>query len=273
MDPHAFAGITTRFSSLAPVTRRNVGRWAVAAALGVLAVLPGAAPPGAEAGRRARRKRRKRRRRRCGARGRKRLCARTCGPQRLCGKAVDCGACCATDADCLAAGTGTLCCAGECVTGVCCEATACANPTPACIGNACVPCTASAQCPGGEVCETGGACCRPEGAACTEQDTASCCSQACDFLVGGGTCASCRGRLCDAMNPCCDGLNCTGGRCDGCHGRATTCTTSAQCCFSECISGACLSTQGGRCVHDADCRECYLGMNCTNACTGGVCTI
>jgi hypothetical protein len=114
-------------------------------------------------------------------------------------------------------------------------------------------------------------CCKREGATCTSGEP--CCSGTCDFLVKGGTCAPCRGRSCSADRPCCGGLDCTGGYCDGCRDRAVSCTSSAQCCFSDCTSGACLSALGGRCARDVDCRACYLGHDCANACVDGVCRI
>lgn len=268
MEPHRFDEFTSRI--LARSSRRNLGKFVAAVAvLGVLAP-PADGPERAAAGQR------KRRKRRCGAPGRRRLCSRRCGSQRLCGKTVNCGVCpCATTADCVANGTGDLCCAGGCVTGLCCESVDCANPTPACIDHACAPCTASAQCPAAQVCEAGGICCRPGGAACTTTgaDFMSCCSKTCDSLVGGGTCAPCRGRSCSGATPCCGGETCTGGHCGGCRDRATSCSSAAQCCFSDCTSGACLSAVGGPCARDVDCRECYINSTCSNACVGGVCTV
>jgi hypothetical protein len=262
MGPHRFDGLTTRF--LPSGTRRDLGTFAAMTLLGLMA-FPAEAPSPATAGKR------KKRKRRCGARARRRLCRQRCGKQTLCGKRVNCKPCCTTSADCVAAGTGDICCDSECVTGVCCSATDCANPTPACIDLACAPCTATDQCINGQVCEVGGVCCDPEGTPCT--DFTDCCSQTCDNLVGGGTCAPCRGRACDATQPCCGGLVCTGGFCGGCRDRARSCTSASQCCFSDCTGGACLSTLGGRCARDVDCRTCYLEGNCTGACVGGVCTI
>ena len=114
--------------------------------------------------------------------------------------------------------------------------------------------------------------CRREGTPCTSGET--CCSGSCDFLVGGGTCAPCRGRPCSADRPCCGGQTCTNGYCGGCRDRGVSCTSSSQCCFSDCgSSGACLSDAGGRCARDVDCRACYLGGNCANACVNGVCAV
>jgi hypothetical protein len=113
-------------------------------------------------------------------------------------------------------------------------------------------------------------CCEPEGAPCESAET--CCSRSCDFLVEGGTCAPCRGRSCSSTQPCCGGLDCTGGFCGGCRGRAVVCASSDQCCFSDCVSNACLSAAGGPCAQDADCSACYLSHNCEGACVGGVCT-
>ena len=269
MHPLRLAGLTARF--LPHGTRRDLARCiATVAMVGVLAPLT-PEPDQALAGHHRTHKKRKKR---CGAPGRQRLCARRCGPQTLCGKPVDCGPCpCATSADCVAAGTGDLCCANACVTGVCCAAAECANPTPACIGHACAPCTASEQCQHGQACEPPGTCCTPEGGACTSASFLACCSKTCDSLINGGSCASCRGRTCSATNPCCGGETCTGGYCGGCRDRATSCSSSSQCCRSDCVSGACLSALGGRCTYDVDCRKCYLNHLCTNACVGGVCQV
>ena len=112
--------------------------------------------------------------------------------------------------------------------------------------------------------------CKKKGTSCASGE--KCCSGTCDFLVKGGTCAPCKGRSCDATRPCCGGQVCTNGYCGGCRDRAVSCTSSSQCCFSDCTSGACLSAQGGRCARDVDCRACYLGQNCDGACVNGSCT-
>jgi hypothetical protein len=123
-------------------------------------------------------------------------------------------------------------------------------------------------------------CCKREGASCNSGKP--CCSGTCDFLVNDGTCSPCRGRSCSADRPCCGGLDCTGGVCDGCKDRAVSCNSNSECCFSNCTTaicssnctgGACLSAQGGPCARDVDCRACYLGQNCTNACVNKVCTV
>jgi hypothetical protein len=148
----------------------------------------------------------------------------------------------------------------------------------ACQGGACRvlcpadQCDASCACTPPAICDPPGQpCCDPEGTPCTV--AAGCCSGTCDSLIGGGTCAPCRGRTCSADTPCCGGYDCITGSCDGCRDRAVSCTTSTQCCFSDCVSGACLSAAGGRCSRDADCRACYLGHNCTNACVNGSCAV
>ena len=146
-----------------------------------------------------------------------------------------------------------------------CTGQACGGPDGC--GGIC-GCTAPATCDA-----TGQQCCNPEGTPCTSANFASCCSQTCDSLVGGGTCAPCRGRSCSATQPCCGGLTCVSGYCDGCRDRATSCTSNTQCCFSTCTSGACLSAMGGRCARDVDCRSCYLSHNCTNACVNGTCAV
>lgn len=144
---------------------------------------------------------------------------------------------------------------------------------PDCNGGPCTSdgCGGVCPCAGDGICNEAGACCDPEGSPCTT--FTGCCSRTCDSLVGGGTCAPCRGRSCNATQPCCGGLSCVNGFCDGCRDRATSCTSTAQCCFSECSSGACLSTAGGRCARDVDCRACYLSHNCTNACVAGKCAV
>ena len=111
--------------------------------------------------------------------------------------------------------------------------------------------------------------CAGEGTGCTAADFAKCCSGTCDFLVGGGICSPCRGRACSATQPCCGGV---AGYCGGCRDRATSCSAPSACCFSDCTGGACLSNFGGRCARDVDCRKCYQGGNCTNACVNGSCT-
>ena len=113
--------------------------------------------------------------------------------------------------------------------------------------------------------------CQREGAACESAEV--CCSGTCDFLVKNGSCAPCRGRSCSPERPCCGGLDCTNGFCDGCRDRAVSCTADSQCCFSDCTGGACLSALGGRCARDVDCRSCYLGGSCTNACVNGACAV
>lgn len=152
-------------------------------------------------------------------------------------------------------------------------------PPPPCLqlGVGC-PSVGSQVCCAGLQCDhtvVGGApgtfCCQPEGATCTSFEP--CCSATCDSLVGGGTCAPCRGRTCSATRPCCGGQTCTSGYCGGCRDRATSCTANGQCCFSDCVSGACLSAVGGRCARDVDCRGCYLSHNCNGACVNRVCTV
>jgi hypothetical protein len=147
--------------------------------------------------------------------------------------------------------------------------------TPTCSGVTCGEadgCGGTCGCAAPAVCEASvHQCCHPEGTPCTAFE--GCCSQTCDSLVGGGTCAPCRGRTCSATRPCCGGLSCVGGYCDGCRDRATSCTSNAQCCFSNCTGGACLSALGGPCARDVDCRSCYLSHTCTNACVGGTCAV
>lgn len=271
MDPHHFDALTQRFSASRARTRRSVLAFATAiSAAG--GIWQGAGPPAVGAGRKSQRK--KRRKRRCGAAAQARLCTSACGPQTLCGKIVACEPCCSSATECQTAGRGTLCCNGLCLNGNCCNSIACANPTPVCAGNTCTSCTGASQCPSGQDCLAAtGDCCNPEGVPCTVATTMQCCSRVCDFSVGGGACASCRGRSCSATVPCCGGLSCINGSCDGCGARATSCTVSSQCCFSNCTNGACFSAIGGPCANDADCRTCYQNSNlCGGACVNSVCT-
>jgi hypothetical protein len=144
---------------------------------------------------------------------------------------------------------------------------------PSCSGQTCGPdgCGGTCACAAPAVCDAPGSqCCDPEGTICSS--FATCCSQACDFKVRGGTCASCRGQFCDARTPCCTSVSCTNNRCGGCVPRATLCNGSLPCCASDCSGGFCLSNQGGRCVYDADCRTCNNDLNnCMNACVNGAC--
>lgn len=265
MDAQDFDVLAQRLSALA-TRRRLLGILATSALVGTARQ---ESTPTADAA--GKQKRRKRHKRRCGTAARRRLCAEACGPQELCGKPVDCGECpCSSDGECQATGRGDLCCDGTCVSGACCSNDTCANPTPACVNYTCAACTSNPQCPRSQDCHVPlGVCCDPEGTPCTSYTT--CCSRQCDFLVGGGTCSSCKGHYCDQDNPCCGGESCTNSRCGGCLDRAIVCTASFQCCFSDCHGGACLSNSGGRCVHDADCRACYSGGQCTNTCVNGVC--
>lgn len=189
---------------------------------------------------------------------------------------------CCTTANCRPATTGRVCRKGRCT---------CPAARPKRCGDRCLPaasCCSSAECPAGTACSAagvcvcpaestacGGRCGLPEGAPCTMGNFQSCCSQTCDFLVGGGTCASCRGRSCSSTVSCCGGLSCVQGTCGGCRPRATSCGAPGDppCCNSDCTSGACLSAANGRCVHDADCRACYLGGQCAGACVGGLCQV
>ena len=127
-------------------------------------------------------------------------------------------------------------------------------------------CNGDGRCSGG-TCVT----CQPEGTPCASYD--GCCSLSCDFLVGGGTCSPCRGQGCSADFPCCGGLACVNSYCDGCRDRAVVCSNSSQCCFSDCADGVCLSTRGGTCARDVDCRACYHQGACANACVNGRCTV
>lgn len=205
--------------------------------------------------------------------------AAPCRPrQRRCrGECIARRLCCRTS-ECQPNVTGRVCKNGHCT---------CPPARPKKCGGRCIPqaaCCTSAECPAGTTC-SGGACICPagsspcgarcagaEGASCTGYQ--SCCSQSCDFLVGGGTCSSCNGHYCDANNPCCPGTPCTGNRCGGCLSRAVVCTPGGMpCCESDCSGGVCLSAAGGRCKHDANCRTCYFNSSqCAGACVGGFCT-
>jgi hypothetical protein len=203
--------------------------------------------------------------------GRKR-CRKRCIPKKQC----------CTTGNCRPGATGRVCQRGRCV---------CPPARPKLCGGRCVPaagCCTAAECPQGAICSVAGACvcpagssscgarcALPEGASCVGRPSSDCCSGTCDFLVGGGTCASCVGRSCGSGNPCCPGVTCSQGFCGGCRPRATSCTPGGQpCCNSDCgPGGACLSAAGGRCRHDSDCRTCYLGGQCAGACASGVCQV
>ena len=166
-------------------------------------------------------------------------------------------------------GPGKQRCKGRCIRkSRCCTSAECKNGT-SCKRGAC-------RCPAGQR-PCGDQCLGKEGTRCTGFET--CCSGSCDFLVGGGTCSSCRGHYCDANYPCCPGTPCLDNRCGGCLDRAVACTPGGMpCCFSDCanIGGgyACLSQAGGRCKHDANCAGCYFNSSrCAGACVEGVCQV
>ena len=197
----------------------------------------------------------------------KKRCKRRCIPRRGC-----CNA-----ADCQSGTTGRICRRNRCV---------CPPSRPKRCGNRCVPadgCCNDTDCLAGGSCGRRDRCIVPagqmacrerfagaEGTPCTGFET--CCSGSCDFLVGGGTCSSCNGGFCNSAADCCPGTPCNANRCGGCLARATTCTVNGTpCCNSACTNGVCLSTVGGICKHDADCRACYLNGQCTGTCSGGIC--
>jgi len=151
---------------------------------------------------------------------------------------------------------GAACPGGTCQGGVC---------LPPCTGQPdYMPCNGNGRCRN-EACIA----CQSEGVTCTSYE--SCCSLACDFAVGGGTCGPCRGRSCSVKQPCCGGLACIDEFCGGCHDRGGFCTDPSQCCFSDCTNGLCFSAKGGRCSRDADCEACNFGNTCPNGCVNGAC--
>lgn len=90
-----------------------------------------------------------------------------------CGGQIDCGSCsganpicvsnvcttCSSSAQCQTAGLGNLCCAGQCLSGACCDNSGCSGTTPICNGaHACVACTADSQCGPNALCLPDGSC-------------------------------------------------------------------------------------------------------------------
>jgi hypothetical protein len=118
-------------------------------------------------------------------------------------------------------------------------------------------------------------CCRPEGFPTSTAGIRVCCSrEAYKFPDGHLECASCAGRKCDAANPCCGGMGCKDGLCGGCQDRAGICVTDADCCFTACHDGVCISKEGSRCARDEDCLSCRDNPAlCGGACAGGLCKV
>jgi hypothetical protein len=175
------------------------------------------------------------------------------------------------------------------------------KPTCAGAGNSCAEsdpdCCAGLECgfitPGSDE----ATCCRPDGAPCTPET--ACCSTNCDAETE--TCATCRGRPCDAGRPCCALLECEDGFCGGCAAPGRPCVFPTHpccpgsgdcangfcggcvrrvdlnsvptcsvggvpCCDTDC-TGLCLSEQGGPCAVDQDCRACdFDPAQCAGAC-------
>jgi hypothetical protein len=144
----------------------------------------------------------------------------------------------------------------------------CSDARQCCSGGRCR--RGRCRCPRGLV-ACRGECRKPAGAACTNYG--ECCSQSCDFLVGGGTCSPCQGHYCQSDRDCCGGLPCHNNRCGGCLGRGIVCGEGDACCFSSCDGGVCLSDFGNPCAHDADCWGCYMNGLCSGACVDGACTV
>ncbi|MDQ3694935.1 MAG: hypothetical protein M3464_15105 [Chloroflexota bacterium] len=133
-------------------------------------------------------------------------------------------------------------------------------------------------CPAG-LSPCGDRCIGGEGAPCAGRPLEFCCSGACDYLVGDGTCASCDGWYCQTAADCCPGTPCRQNRCGGCLHRGVVCTPDGPpCCNSDCHAqggpnASCLSDAGGRCKHDVDCATCYFDLDgsCRDACVDGIC--
>lgn len=154
-------------------------------------------------------------------------------------------------------------------------------------------------CPRAYACQAGQCVCGPQSQVCYGnairpcglQDHAVCtsdleCCTGCDMdglNDGTGRCYPCLGQYCDGNRRCCGGHACvTRARdglqfCGGCAQQGGDCETNGECCTSDCAidddgSGTiCSSLAGGRCVDNRDCRACYRGHRCVNACVGGRC--
>ena len=141
--------------------------------------------------------------------------------------------------------------------------------------------------------------CRGTGARCNGDD--QCCSHRCRkkvcrcagaggpwlrsghcggaaYCQPGGTCSdACAGNWGDGNRDCCASAPCDAGTgtCGGCAMRATFCSATRPCCFSECNGGACFSAAGQRCAQDKDCRACYFDpTKCAGACgDNGLCAV
>lgn len=164
------------------------------------------------------------------------------------------------------------------------------------------------RCSPNQLCRAGQCACRPGFRRCANaspefcglpddaicQRDSECCNPAqgsCRVLGGVGRCVPCQGVRCGGPGydfQCCGGLTCeeapppnSGRYCGGCAGRDWYCTNDSDCCSSDCTGGdpnpevgkTCLSTVGGRCVSNEDCRTCRRGPTCTNACVGGRCRV
>lgn len=122
---------------------------------------------------------------------------------------------------------------------------------------------------------------------CTENY--ECCSGSCNRDNRDdpeGVCGSCLRGYCDDSSDCCGGLSCeTRPRdglkfCGGCAATGGDCLFDSECCVSSCtvdevVDGVtyktCASLAGGPCRENFDCRSCYRGRRCVNACVGGRC--
>lgn len=110
-----------------------------------------------------------------------------------------------------------------------------------------------------------------------------CCGGHCLFYGGEDRCRPCLGAFCRDHADCCGGVSClespgppaAGRFCGGCRGRREPCISGEQCCSTECtpdrLGSTCLSSGGGRCRSDLDCRDCFVNGNCDGACAGGRC--
>jgi hypothetical protein len=121
----------------------------------------------------------------------------------------------------------------------------------------------------------------PEDRLCAGEQ--ECCQGACIEYGGARRCRPCLGASCLDDVDCCGNLRCNQSPgpaefakfCGGCRGRRETCSVNEQCCSSACTpdtqGSTCLSSGGGRCQSDFDCRDCFVNGNCEGACTGGRC--